>query len=63
MNKREIREAIEDRDYWYGKSLLHRTDNDIVFERYDRPLGGIHMEEREYGYTSDYDNCIGHFNN
>lgn len=61
MIKSEYKETTEQENYWYNKSIFHRSNDDIDFERYDRPIGGIHLEDYGRDTLSDYESCINHF--
>lgn len=60
MIKSEYKEAAEQDNYWYDKSIFHKTD-DVEDEHYDRPIGGVHFEDYERDTLSDYESCIHHF--
>lgn len=55
MIKSEYKEASEQDNYWYDKSLLHRTDDDRGFERYDRPIGLNYLDDEDYDAMDDYE--------
>ena len=40
---------------------MHRTEEDMGFERYDRPVGGFSMEKEEFDSMAEYDSGIHHF--
>lgn len=61
MAKSEYKEASGQYNYWYDKSIMHRTDEDRGFERYDRPVGGFSMEKEEFDSMAEYDSGIHHF--
>ena len=61
MIKSEYKEALEQENYWYDKSIMHRTDEDRGFERYDRPIGSFSMEEEEFDSLTEYEGGILHF--
>lgn len=46
MIKSEYKEADEQDNYWYDKSIFHKTD-DAEDEHYDKAIGGIHLEDYE----------------
>ena len=61
MAQSEYKEASGQYNYWYDKSIMHRTDEDRGFERYDRPVGGFSMEKEEFDSMAEYDSGIHHF--
>ena len=61
MAKSEYKEASEQDNYWYEKSIMHRTEEDRGFERYDRPVCGLSMEEEEFDSMTKYNSGIHHF--
>ena len=61
MANSEYKEASEQDNYWYDKSIMRRTEEDRGFERYDRPVGGFSMEEEEFDSMAEYNSGIHHF--
>ena len=61
MAKSEYKEASGQDNYWYDKSIMHRTEEDRGFGRYDRPVGGFSMEMEEFDSMAEYDSGIHHF--
>lgn len=61
MAKSEYKKASDQDNYWYDKSIMHRTDEDRGFERYDRPVGSFSMEKEEFDSMAEYDSGIHHF--
>lgn len=61
MAKSEYKEASEQDNYLYEKSIMYRTEEDRGFERYDRPVCGFSMEEEEFDSMAEYDSGIHHF--